>query len=291
MSSNGLLLEKSARSLKPIAAAETALRNAAARTVRSMSLAAQDMIIAAVQDKLDKPVNFTAMRSAYIAGAPRWDGDYVSSLFRVKAQQSAYLQYVFGDETVRRPGDPGSNKNRIWTPAAPGEQAITDRYGNIRYVKLHEMMLLAMQSRPGKRAVYGTKVPSSAGGSRGYFFGRHIAKSGKVVWGLWRRPKRTLPANEMQKKAAEKRTGTPIDRHRRDELGRFAPSGLATAGTRKRPDMRVRNTSPLKLVARSVQSTQHHRIIDLAALLDAARRKAVDGYGRRLAEEVRKLGG
>ncbi|MDB6166017.1 MAG: hypothetical protein JWQ83_1157 [Lacunisphaera sp.] len=156
---------------------QSALLSATSRTVRSMAFNAKDRTLDSLNKYVDKPTPFTMRKGAYNASPPKIVGGDMVSEFSIAPLQSAYLgPYIF-DGATRKPGDPGSPKNRIWLPTF--FKGSKSKFGGLTAGFVKKISLLIARNKKGK----------GAGKVVHYGFAK-LKSHGHAAYGLWKFPGR-----------------------------------------------------------------------------------------------------
>jgi hypothetical protein len=239
-------------------AISSAVRSASSRTVRSMAFSAKDRTLDSLAKYVDKPTPFTMRKGAYQASPPKMVGDDMVSEFSIAPLQSAYLgPYIF-ESATRKPGDPGSPRNRIWLPSfAPGSK---NKFGGLTAGFVKKIALLISRNKKGKGA-----------GKRVHYGFADFTKGGKKTYGLWKFPGRKSYV-----------TSAPLMR-----------AGKAVMRKGQSVMQKVRhwyNAGEPELMVESRLETHHTQRIDYDANMKAAQQQGIDRYPNYLDEELKKRG-
>jgi hypothetical protein len=261
---------------------ERAVQAAVTRTVQSMSLSMKDGVLGALKSNIDRPTPFTLLPKAYQAGKPTVVDGVITSRFSIAQVQSAYLRFAFFGGT-RKPGDPGTAQDKMFTPVR-GNPASTDQYGGLPRGFVKKMLKKRTPKESDLvRSAFGSGRGKAAGDGRygqgGVFMGK-VKIHGREEWGVWQRPKRTRKAADDKINRRKGANGAPVARGLRDAHGRFIATGLSTAGTKKNRDLRVRNVGGLKLLVASKRVTHYRARIDYGRLAIQAQRQAASQHGQ-----------
>lgn len=122
-----------------------AIQASSARTVKAMGLNAKDRTLDALNKYVDKPTPFTLRKGAYQASTPKMVGNDITVTFSIGEVQGRYLKYAF-DGGVRRPGDAGTTKKRIWLPTFGSK----NKYGGLPAAFTKKLALLIARNKKAR---------------------------------------------------------------------------------------------------------------------------------------------
>lgn len=234
-----------------------AIQASSSRTVKAMGLNAKDRTLDALNKYVDNPTPFTVRKGAYQASPPKMQGDDIVVTFSIAEIQSSYLKYAF-DGGVRKPGDVGAGRKRIWLPTfAAGSK---NRFGGLTPDFTKKLSGLIARNKKGK----------GAGRSVHYGFDK-LTVRGKKATGIWKFPGRksyTTTEPLMRAGKAVMRRGSVVMKKVKHWFDVGEP----------------------ELMAESRLSTTHHKLVDYNALMEAAQAYGISQQPRYLDEELRKRG-
>lgn len=115
-----------------------AINATARRTITAMSREFNTELINDIFYKLDRVKPYTLKKGyRHTQARPNGKGSFVSE-HRIMPNQAAYVAFVFGEKKTRVPGDPGTNKKRIWVPTY--DEKSTDQYGGIAHQRVKALI-------------------------------------------------------------------------------------------------------------------------------------------------------